>query len=82
LLRTQTVDLTFGPVKREEQEEQKKALPTEVQTRAQRAHYRLSWQQRMARNTRLFSAFPLEVTIHGLPVAFAQSIGLDVVTAA
>jgi hypothetical protein len=82
LLRTQTVDLTFGSVKLEEQEEQKRALPTEVQTRAQRAHYRLSWQQRMARNARLFSAFPLEVTIHGLPVAFAQSIGLDVVTAA
>jgi hypothetical protein len=82
LLRTQTVDLTFGSVKLEEQEEQKRTLSTEVQTRAQRAHYRLSWQQRMARNARLFSAFPLEVTIHGLPVAFAQSIGLDVATAA
>jgi hypothetical protein len=82
LLRTQTVDLTFGSVKLEGQEEQKKALHTDVQTRAQRAHYRLSWQQRMARNARLSSAFPLEVTIHGLPVAFAQSIGLDVVTAA
>jgi hypothetical protein len=82
LLRTQTVDLTFGSVKHEEQEEHKKALPTEVQTRAHRAHYRLSWQQRMARNARLFSASPLEVTIHGLPVAFAQSIGLDVVAAA
>jgi hypothetical protein len=82
LLRTQTVDLTFGSVKLEEREEQKKALPMDVHTKAQRAHYRLSWLQRMARNARLSSAFPLEVTIHGLPVAFAQSIGLDAVTAA
>ena len=43
---------------------------------------RLSWQQRMARNARLASSSPLEVTLHGLPAAFAQSIGLDVVTAA
>jgi hypothetical protein len=82
LLRTQTVDLTFGSVKLEELEEHKEAQHTDVQTRAQRAHYRLSWQQRMALNARRSSAFPLEVTIHGLPVAFAQSIGLDGVTAA
>ena len=61
---------------------QKEAQHTEVQTRAQRAHDRLSWQQRMARNARLSSAFPLEVTIHGLLAAFAQSLGLDKATAA
>jgi hypothetical protein len=79
LLRTQTVDLTFGSVQQEEKKESKHA---DVQTRAQRAHWRLSWGERMARNARLSTASPLEVTIHGLPAAFAQSFGLDVVPAA
>ena len=79
LLRTQTVDLTFGSV---QQEEKKESKHSDVQTRAQRAHWRLSWGERMARNARLSTASPLEVTIHGLPAAFAQSFGLDVVPAA
>jgi hypothetical protein len=82
LLRTQTVDLTSGSVTFEKKEAQEETLDAVVQTRAQRAHYRLSWQQRMARNARLSSSSPLEVTLHGLPAAFAESIGLDVVTAA
>jgi hypothetical protein len=82
LLRTQTVDLTGGSVTFEKKEAQEETLDAAVQTRAQRAQYRLSWQQRMARNARLSSSSPLEVTLHGLPAAFAESIGLDVVTAA
>ncbi len=81
LLRTQTVTLTFGSAKLEEKKEEE-AQHAHVQTRAQRAHWRLSWHERMARNARLSSASPLEVTLHGLPAAFAQSFGLDVVTAA
>lgn len=79
LLRTQTVDLIFGSVQAEEKKDPK---PSDVQTRAQRAHWRLTWEERMARNARLATACPLEVTIHGLPAAFAQSFGFEVVPAA
>src|SRR2546423_4614839 len=81
VLRTQTVTLTSGSAQQEEKREVE-AQHTQVQTRAQRAHWRLSWHERMARNARLSTASPLEVTIHGLPAAFAQSFGLNVVTAA
>jgi len=79
LLRTQTVLLTFGSVQHEAREDVH--LP-DVLTRAQRAHWRLSWEQRLARNARLPPTPPLEVTIHGLPVSFAQVFGFDVVMAA
>ena len=36
---------------------------------------------RLARNARSPTAPPLEITIHGLPVSFAQSFGFDMVTA-
>ena len=79
LLRTQTVDLTFSSV----QQEEKMAIShSDVQTRAERAHWRITWDQRLARNARLSTASPLQVTIHGLPAAFAQSFHFDVVTAA
>jgi hypothetical protein len=51
----------------------------DVQTRAQRAHWQLSWEQRLARNARPSTALPLEVTIHSLPATFAQVFGFDVV---
>jgi hypothetical protein len=79
LLRTQAVLLAFGPVPSAEEEE---LHPSDVQTRAQRAHWRLSWKQRLARNARLSSAPPLSVTLHGLPISFAQAFGFDVVMAA
>src|SRR6266581_1032722 len=79
LLRTQTVLLTFGSVQHVAGEDLQ--LP-DVLTRAQRAHWRLSWEQRLARNARLPTAPPLEVTIHGLPVSFAHVFGFDVVMAA
>src|SRR6266851_9289449 len=51
-------------------------LPTEnILTRAQRAHWRLSWEQRLARNARPSDAPPLIVTLHGLPATFAHSFG-------
>jgi hypothetical protein len=79
LLRTQTVLLTFGSVQHLTREDV--PLP-DVLTRAQRAHWRLSWEQRLVRNARLPTTPPLEVTIHGLPVSFAHVFGFDVVMAA
>ncbi len=79
LLHTQTVLLTFGPSEPIVAED---AQSPAVQTRAQRAHWRLSWLQRLARNARPPTASPLEVTVHGLPVRFAQTFGFDVLTAA
>jgi hypothetical protein len=79
LLRTQTVLLAFGLPQHTVAED---AQSPHVQTRAQRAHWRLSWPQRLARNARPPTASPLEVTVHGLPVRFAQAFGFDVLTAA
>src|SRR5258708_30840578 len=42
-----------------------------VLTRAQRAHWRLSWTQRLARNACGASAPALTITVHKLPSAFA-----------
>ncbi|HYU73063.1 MAG TPA: hypothetical protein VEL31_10325 [Ktedonobacteraceae bacterium] len=79
LLRTQTVDLTFGSA----QQEEKMETPHDgVQTRAQRAHWRITWHERMARNARLSTALPLEITIYGLPASFAQYLNVSLVTAA
>lgn len=79
LLRAQTVLLAFGPPRHALAEEPQSP---DVQTRAHRAHWRLSWPQRLARNARPPTAPSLEVTIHGLPVLFAKSFGFDVLTAA
>jgi hypothetical protein len=58
-------------------------LPTEeVFTRAQRAHWRLSWDQRLARNARPPDAPRLSVTLHGLPAPFVSSFGFDLLATA
>jgi len=54
----------------------------EVLTRAQRAHWRLSWEQRLARNARPSDAPRLSVTLHGLPATFAQSFAFDLLVIA
>jgi hypothetical protein len=71
IIRSETVRLTRG------------AIPASVATatpavftRAQRAHWRLSWAQRLARNS------PLIVTLHGLPATFAQAFGFDLLATA
>jgi len=70
VIRSETVRLTRGapaaPVATE---------TSAVFTRAQRAHWRLSWEQRAARNARPSDASALIVTLHGLPATFAQSFG-------
>ena len=50
-------------------------------TRAQRAHYRLTWAERFARNARLPTAQPLIITIHGLPDTFALIYGFALAVA-
>jgi hypothetical protein len=57
--------------------------PTEKSlTRAERAHWRLSWEQRLARNARPLDAPRLIVTLHGLPATFASSFGFDLLATA
>ena len=51
-------------------------------TRAERAHWRLSWQQRLARNARPSDAPRLVVTLHGLSATFASSFGFDLLATA
>jgi hypothetical protein len=77
LLRTQTVTLA-SPRPAEAADTTK----PQVQTRAQRAHWRLSWDQRLARHARSLTAPALEITIHGLPAAFARSFGFGLMAAA
>jgi hypothetical protein len=79
LLRAQTVHLTF---RSPQPEENNSVNHNDLQTRALRAHWRLSWQDRMARNARLATASPLEITIYGLPAALAQYVHCGPVTAA
>ncbi len=45
-------------------------------SRAQRAHYRLSWQERLARNARAPTAGQVTIKLFGIPEAFAVFLGL------
>src|SRR6266700_1321489 len=45
-------------------------------SRAQRAHYRLSWTLRLARNAARPTSSSLSITLFGIPEAFADAIGL------
>jgi len=45
-------------------------------SRAQRAHYRLSWQERLARNTRSETAGQVTIKLFGIPHPFAIWMGL------
>ena len=54
----------------------------QVITRSQRAHWRLSWQERLARNARPCTAPPLTLTLHGLPATFAHAYGFALLQAA
>jgi hypothetical protein len=51
-------------------------------TRAKRAHWRLSWEERFARNARSSDAPRLVVTLHGLPATFAHTFGFDLLATA
>ncbi len=45
-------------------------------SRAQRAHYRLGWQERLARNARAPTASRMTIKLFGVPEGFATSLGL------
>jgi hypothetical protein len=53
-----------------------------ILTRAERAHWRLSWAERLARNARPSDAPHLVVTLHGLPPTFASAFGFDLLATA
>ncbi|GHO57832.1 hypothetical protein [Ktedonobacter robiniae] len=47
-------------------------------SRAERAHYRLSWEQRLARNARRSAAPDVSIKLFGIPDAFAVALGLRI----
>jgi len=48
-------------------------------SRAQRAHYRLSWAERLARNARPKEAGPVTIHLFGVPNAFALFLDLAII---
>jgi len=72
LLRHQRVEVTLG-----------QATPLQapskevILSRAQRAHYRLSWHERLARNARAPTACRPTITLFGVPDTFATFLGLS-----
>jgi hypothetical protein len=53
--------------------------PAPLFSRAQRAHYRLSWAERLARNVRGRSVPGVAITLFGVPGGFAAFLGLSTV---
>src|SRR5713101_7524624 len=50
--------------------------PEAILSRAQRAHARLSWAERFARNARVPTASQVTIRLFGVPKGFASSLGL------
>jgi len=78
-VRSEKVVMTMGAPPMGQQTD---AINAPVMTRATRAHWRLSWDQRLARNARPATARPLTVTIHGLPETFTHIYGFALPEAA
>ncbi len=70
LLRSQCVD-----VRRAETPPPPQSSPRPL-SRAQRAHWRLSWAERLARNAAASASSSISITLFGIPEAFAQTLGL------
>ena len=71
LLRTQTVTIT--PLSAAASAETGEA---NLLTRRQRAHWRLSWSERLARNACSRQSASVEIHLFGIPTPFALSLGL------
>ena len=71
LLRSQCVD-----VRRAETPPSPQPPPRPL-SRAQRAHWRLSWAERLARNAAASASSSISITLFGIPDAFAQTLGLS-----
>ncbi|WP_157506281.1 hypothetical protein [Ktedonobacter racemifer] len=50
--------------------------PVRLLSRAERAHYRLSWVERLTRNARRSAAPDVAIKLFGIPEAFATALGL------
>lgn len=74
VVRTESVVLTMGG---RPNEEQAQGSRHHVLTRAERAHWRLSWDERLARNARPSTSPHLTRTIHGLPATLVNVYGFD-----
>ncbi len=72
LVRSQSVTITKEPAPASDPSAD---LASSLLTRSERAHWRLSWEQRLSRNARLASLPLVTITLHGLPSAFAQIYG-------
>src|SRR5579875_2418779 len=73
LLRSQRVDIRLA-----EPSPSKQSPPVRSLSRAERAHYRLSWAERLARNARRSAAPDISIKLFGIPDAFATALGLRV----
>jgi hypothetical protein len=72
LLRHQRVDVRLAETSPPAQ-----SPPTRPLSRAERAHWRLSWAQRLARNAAPPASPSVSITLFGIPDAFAEVIGLS-----
>jgi len=72
LLRRQRVEVQHG----QDSETRAASLPSTL-SRAQRAHSRLSFAERFARNARASSSGRLTITLFGMPEAFSASLGFS-----
>jgi Transposase DDE domain len=70
LLRTQTVIMTVTPSLSPPEDV---SLPL---TRSERAHWRMSWAQRLARNAASPLTPSVQIHLFGIPTAFATTVGL------
>lgn len=73
LLRSQRVDIQLA-----ETPPLAQSLPARPLSRAERAHYRLSWAERLARNARPKAAPDVSIKLFGIPDAFAASLDLHI----
>jgi hypothetical protein len=73
LLRSQRADIQLA-----ESSPPVQSPPFRPLSRAERAHWRLSWAERLARNARPQAAPDVSIMLFGIPDAFATSLGLYV----
>jgi hypothetical protein len=71
LCRRQQVEVQVEPASQAASAPQPSSL-----SRAESAHYRLSWEERLARNARPPDASYMRIKLFGIPVAFAAALGL------
>jgi hypothetical protein len=79
VIRSETVEIAMGAIPTQGQTE---TLDEHVSTRAERAHWRLAWEQRLVRNARPATAPSVTITLHGLPASLALTYGFDLLAAA